>query len=79
MGEENFLKKVFLPPHPQLSKTLLLGKVFIFICALDGCKATVGRFLFAKKILAYLIKNKIINWRILPNMVSTRVNRLTFL
>jgi hypothetical protein len=28
VGEENFLKKAFLPPHPQLSKTF---KKIIFL------------------------------------------------
>ena len=35
--EENFLKKVFLPPYPHLSKTLKLGGYFFtIISALDG-------------------------------------------
>ena len=35
MGEENFLKKAFLPPNPQLSKTLKQGFYFfiIILCA----------------------------------------------
>jgi hypothetical protein len=37
VGEENFLKKAFLPPHPQLSKTLKLGFYFFAVMpALNG-------------------------------------------
>ena len=30
VGEENFLKEAFLPPHPHLSRTFKLGRFFIF-------------------------------------------------
>jgi hypothetical protein len=30
-GEENFLKKVFLPPNPHLSKTLKRGGYFFAV------------------------------------------------
>ena len=34
VGEENFLKKAFLPPYPYLSKTLKMGVIFLrlFLC-----------------------------------------------
>jgi hypothetical protein len=42
MGEENFLKKAFLPPNPHLSKTLKCGGLFFAIMtALDGRASNV--------------------------------------
>ena len=42
MGEENFLKKAFLPPNPHLSKTLKRGGIFFAIIpALNGRTAYV--------------------------------------
>ena len=35
-GKENFLKEVFLPPHPYPFKNFQTGFVFGLHCALDG-------------------------------------------
>ena len=45
VGEENFLKKAFLPPHPQLSKTFKQGEEFFILhCAFDQTKLNFALF-----------------------------------
>ena len=36
-GEGNFLKEAFLPPNPQLSRTLKLGSYFFAIILIVDC------------------------------------------
>ena len=47
MGEGNFLKEAFLPPHPHPSRTLKRGDIFFTaISALDRNSSTVERTLY---------------------------------
>ena len=57
-GEENFLKKAFLPPYPHLSKTLKLGAIFFaIIIALDrrihNARTAYKRLLLEEKLARY--------------------------
>ena len=48
VGEENFLKKAFLPPHPQFSKTFKRNFIFGLHRAFDRCAFMGERAMCAK-------------------------------